>query len=605
MGGDGLSVGATNRECFRRILAVKLGSEMTRLFNEPAKFAEDGLCGFVAANGRYVQQVHGGAVRSTTSPAGEPALIVGGGSGHYPAFAGWVGPGMAHGAACGNVFASPSASQVYSVAKAAENGGGLLIAFGNYAGDVLHFGQAAQRLRGEGHEVRIVTISDDVASNTRDKPRDRRGVAGDLPVLKITGAAIAAGATLDEAERIAWKANDATRTLGVAFAGCTLPGADHPLFTVLEGRMGVGLGIHGEPGVREEKLGTAAEVADLLIDGVLAEEPERTGRGYAGRVAVILNGLGTIKYEELFVVYVRVAERLGQAGLTPVMPEVGEFVTSLDMAGLSLTLVFLDDELEQYWTAPVDTPAFRRGAVGDQEAREQLPTEPVIEVITPGTPASQAQAGEIVGVLRLIRDVAAAKESEWGDIDAIAGDGDHGQGMAFGSRGALEVAEAALAQGSGARSTLVRAGAAWAESAGGTSGALWGSALTALGGALSDETTTDDAGIVAGVLAGAAAIRNLGGAQVGDKTMVDALVPFETELETAFGAGATLADAWRSAAEAATAAAAKTAEMVARLGRSRVLGQKSLGTPDPGATSFAALMTAIADHLAAPNEPKE
>src|SRR5665647_3355790 len=114
MGGDGLSVGATNRECFRRILAVKLGSEMTRLFNEPAKFAEDGLCGFVAANGRYVQQVHGGAVRSTTSPAGEPALIVGGGSGHYPAFAGWVGPGMAHGAACGNVFASPSASQVYS-----------------------------------------------------------------------------------------------------------------------------------------------------------------------------------------------------------------------------------------------------------------------------------------------------------------------------------------------------------------------------------------------------------------------------------------------------------------------------------------------------------
>ena len=245
----------------------------------------------------------------------------------------------------------------------AENGGGVILGFGNYAGDVLHFGLAAEKLRHEGIDVRIVNVSDDIASNGPENHRDRRGVAGDLPVFKIAGAAIEAGADLDEAERLAWKANDATRSFGLAFDGCTLPGADEPLFHVEKGRMGVGLGIHGEPGVRDDRIGSAAEVADLLLEALMAEEPPRGENGYEGRVAVILNGLGRVKYEELFVVYGRIAERLEERGLTAVRPEVGEFVTSLDMAGLSLTLVFLDEELEKLWMAPVETPAYRRGAM--------------------------------------------------------------------------------------------------------------------------------------------------------------------------------------------------------------------------------------------------
>ena len=198
---------------------------MTYLFNDPADFATEAVAGLAAAHPAHVAVVHGGVVRATETPKGQPALVIGGGSGHYPAFAGWVGPGMGHGAPCGNVFASPSTSQVYSVARNAENGGGVILGFGNYAGDVLHFGGAAEKLRAEGVDVRIIKVSDDIISNTPENHRDRRGIAGDLPVFKIAGAAIEAGADLDEAERIALKANDATRSFGVAFDGPTLPGA--------------------------------------------------------------------------------------------------------------------------------------------------------------------------------------------------------------------------------------------------------------------------------------------------------------------------------------------------------------------------------------------
>ncbi|WP_277670508.1 dihydroxyacetone kinase family protein [Saccharomonospora viridis] len=576
---------------------------MTYLLNNPDEFAADALRGFAAAHPQYVTRVPGGVVRSTATPKGQPALVIGGGSGHYPAFAGWVGPGMGHGAPCGNIFASPSASQVYSVARSAENGGGVILGFGNYAGDVLHFGAAAEKLRAEGIDVRIVRVSDDIASNQPDRHRDRRGIAGDLPVFKIVGAAIEAGADLDEAERIAWKANDATRSLGVAFDGCTIPGANEPLFHVENEVMAVGLGIHGEPGVKEVPLGTAAEVADLLFDGVIAEEPERKAGGYSGRVAVILNGLGTVKYEELFVVYSRIAERLEAHGLTPVQPEVGEFVTSLDMAGLSLTLVFLDEELERFWVAPVDTPAYRRGAMPavDRPARTWIyRAEDEDQEVPAASQESQELATRIVAALETLRETAEANEENFGKLDAVAGDGDHGQGMVYGTRGAVEAARAALDRGAGARTVLVRAGSAWSEAAGGTSGALWGAALTAAGGVFDDQETADGARVVAALEAAVDAVQRLGGAKVGDKTMIDAAVPYRAALREAFAGNGDVAAAARAAADAAATAAQQTADITARLGRSRVLGAKSLGTPDPGAVSFSVLVDALATFLENP-----
>ena len=570
---------------------------MTYLFNDPAEFASDAVTGLALAHPDHVAVVHGGVVRATETPKGQPALVIGGGSGHYPAFAGWVGPGMGHGAPCGNVFASPSTSQVYSVARNAENGGGVILGFGNYAGDVLHFGGAAEKLRAEGIDVRIIKVSDDIVSNTPENHADRRGIAGDLPVFKIAGAAIEAGADLDEAERIALKANDATRSFGVAFDGPTLPGAQDALFHVLEKQMGVGLGIHGEPGVRDEPIGTAAEIAELLVKGILEEEPARREGGYNGRAAVLVNGLGTVKYEELFVVYKRVAELLENAGITPVRPEVGELVTSLDMAGLSLTLVFLDEELEQHWLAPVDTPAFHRGAMPQVERPRRTEFWQAGADETPAASEESRQtAQKIAGVLDLFEAVAAREEAELGRIDAIAGDGDHGQGMAYGTKGAAAAAKVALEAGAGARTLLVRAGDAWSESAGGTSGALWGAALIAAGGVFDDQAGSEPRTIIDALDAGISAIQRLGGAKVGDKTMVDAAAPFRTALTEAF-TGENAAEAILIAAGTAREAADATADITAALGRSRVLGEKSLGTPDPGAISFSILMKELGQHL--------
>jgi dihydroxyacetone kinase len=567
---------------------------MTRLLNAPKDFPAEAVHGFALANPRYVEQVHGGVVRSTESPQGQVAVVLGGGSGHYPAFAGWVGPGMAHGAVCGNVFASPSASQVYSVVRAADNAGGVLLGFGNYAGDVLHFGQAAERLRAEGLDVRIVTVTDDMASDTAANSLSRRGIAGDLPVFKIAGAAAEAGCNLDEVERVARKANARTRSLGIAFGGCTLPGADHALFDVPDATMAIGLGIHGEPGISSAPLGTADDVADALLDGILAEAPEHGVDGYEGRVAVLLNGLGATKYEELFVVYARIAERLALLGLTVVEPEVGEQVTSLDMEGLSLTLTFLDPELEGYWIAPVDTPAFRRGASSHRPIRVARVDVGEQMVIVPGSPESQELAARLTVAIDAMVVCAGENEQRLGDLDAVAGDGDHGQGMVLGTSGAARAAEAALAAGAGAQTLLVRAGGAWSESAGGTSGALWGSALTAMGNALSDTAGACPDELVAAVRAGTDAIVRLGGATPGDKTMVDALVPFIDTLTTSRAGGASLPEAWAAASAAAALAAEATALITAKRGRARTHGEHSLGHPDPGATSFALLMAAVA-----------
>ncbi|WP_197425753.1 dihydroxyacetone kinase subunit DhaK, partial [Microbacterium hominis] len=328
---------------------------MTRLWNDPADFADEMIDGFVAAHARYVRRVTGGVVRAAGTTPGRVAVVVGGGSGHYPAFGGLVGPGLAHGAAMGNLFASPSAQQVHAVASAAHAGGGVFFAYGNYAGDVLNFDAAQERLRGEGIACATVAVTDDIMSAAPAERHRRRGIAGDLAAFRIAGAAAEAGYDLDGVARVAALANERTRSFGVAFSGCSLPGADAPLFSVPPGRMAVGLGIHGEPGVAETDIPTADGLAALLVDALLGEIPDGVEASGA-RVVPILNGLGSLAHEEMFVVYRRVAHLLAAAGVEVIDPHVGDYCTSFDMAGTSLTLLWLDDELAALWDSPVDTP---------------------------------------------------------------------------------------------------------------------------------------------------------------------------------------------------------------------------------------------------------
>jgi dihydroxyacetone kinase len=578
---------------------------MAYLFNNPTHFADEFTTGFAAAYRDRVRQVPGGVVRASRSVPGHVAVVIGGGSGHYPAFAGLVGEGLAHGAAMGNLFASPSAQQVYSVAKAAHSGGGVLLCYGNYAGDVLNFTQAQERLRGEGIAVSTVVVTDDVSSASVDEITKRRGIAGDLVVFKAAGALADAGGSLEQVAEIAERANDRTRSFGVAFAGCTLPGASAPLFTVPDGRMAVGMGIHGEPGVGEQEVPTADELAELLVTRLLAERHVDADGANGRRVVALLNGLGGVKYEELFVVFRRVDELLKGAGLTVVEPEVGELVTSFEMAGVSLTLAWLDDDLERWWRAPADSPSFRKNLAPTRA--EAIATSVVeADVAAESTPGHGAASADsltsvplVMASLEAVRVVVDQNVEELGRLDAIAGDGDHGIGMQRGADAAVRAARSAVEGLAGAGTVLVSAGDAWADRAGGTSGALWGIILRALGQSLGDELRPDVGSVTRGIESARDEVMRFGRAEMGDKTLVDVLVPFSAALREAADGGASLVEAWAAATVRADAAARRTAELTPRIGRARPLAERSVGTPDPGAVSLALVVAAVNQVLVA------
>lgn len=568
---------------------------MKRITNDPASFKEEMVEGFVAAYGRYVKRVpNASGVMAVGSPKpGKVSVIVGGGSGHYPAFCGVVGEGLADGAVIGDIFASPSGEQVYRVTKALDGGAGVLYSYGNYSGDVMHFGMAEMRCRGEGMDVRTVVVTDDVASAPKGKESERRGIAGDFYVFKVAGAAAARGDSLDSVEELARRANAATRTLGLAFGGCTLPGQPEPLFSVEPGTMEVGMGVHGEPGIETSEMLPASGIAKLLVERLLDDAP----KGAGSRVAVIMNGLGTTKYEELFVIFRDVGRLLADAGLTVHSPEVGELVTSLDMAGCSLTLMWLDGELEELHDAPAATPAFSRGGLGyAKSATESVAATPV------ATPDEDAEAsfaqttpgGDAVrdGLRRALGSVEGAEE-ELGRLDAVAGDGDHGSGMVRGFRRAVEATEG---YGGTAGAVLVRAGAAFSDAAGGASGALYGSAITAFGQGL-DANGTDAPGVHRALEDALEAVRRLGGAEVGDKTLVDTLAPFVGAFGEAAGSGVPAREAWQSALAAAEAGAASTEDMISARGRAAKLGERSRGSRDPGATSMLYVLRAAGEAI--------
>jgi dihydroxyacetone kinase len=550
------------------------------------------LKGYAAAYPEYVMEVPGGVARATLLPKSKIAVINGGGSGHFPAFCGIIGAGFMDATVVGDVFASPSAENVYDVAKAVENGSGVFILGGNYTGDKMNFDLARDRLTSEGIDARSFYVTDDIASASKSDMEKRRGNVGTFTVFKTAGAASMENVTFDDLVRITKRSNDMTRTMSVGLRGCTLPGAESPLFQVPKGKMEVGQGIHGEPGVYETDLLPAHEVAELLVEHVLDEAPKEAGK----RIAVILDGLGSTKYEELFVVWGTVRGLLEEAGYTLVAPLVGEYVTSLDMEGIALSVEFLDEELEHYWLAPADTPGFRKGRGTTHQGRHRVSSkaEHKAEAYANGSTASREAAGYIVRAFAKMNEALIDNESELARIDSVAGDGDHGRGMVKGSTFAYEAAQNAYSMGAAAGSVLRMAGRAWATKAGGTSGVLWGSALEVASDVIGDNTELYDALLVSRAVQSACErIESLGGAHQGDKTLLDALIPFSQALKDEAAQGASLDAAWRSAAEVAHDAAEETAGLRPRVGRARPQAERSLGTPDAGAVSLALCLRAV------------
>ena len=339
---------------------------------------------------------------------------------------------------------------------------------------------------------------------------------------------------------------------------------------------------------------SADDLADIMVEKVLSDLPEGiTPRG--SRAAVILSGLGRVKYEELFVLYRKVSQLLEAKGITIVEPEVGELVTSFDMAGVSLTLFWLDEQLEEAWLAPTSTPAYRKGTVAPVDADSQDFFDPtsVVQTITAGTEISLAEAKKVAKAIELARNLIDSEVDELGRIDAIAGDGDHGIGMQRGVSAADKAAKQALDANAGAAALLNSAADAWSDFAGGTSGVIWGVILSSVASEINNETEISKEQLAAGFKKALQNVKNFGKAQVGDKTLIDTLEPFAFAFDEAVASGKSFEDSWSLAAEVAMNAALATKDLLPKIGRARPHAHKSVGTPDPGALSMAMIIGAI------------
>lgn len=330
---------------------------MRRLINDGYDVVEEMLEGYTKAHPDYVELLENDGrvvVSKKRSSESKVGIIVGGGSGHEPLFLGYVGEDFADAAVIGNVNTSPSPEPCYNAVKAVDTGKGCLYMYGNYAGDVMNFDMGAEMAADDGIRVETVLITDDVYSSKNIE--DRRGVAGDVIVFKAAAAAAAKGFDLDEVKRIAEKANDHTRSMGVALSSCTLPATGEQIFQMDEGDMEVGMGIHGEPGVRRSKVQPADKVVDEIMGYILEDSKLTSG----DEVHVLVNGLGGLAIMDQYICYRRVAQILEEKGIKAYKSLVGNYATSMDMAGMSITLTKLDDELKEMLDYKCDTPYIKQ-----------------------------------------------------------------------------------------------------------------------------------------------------------------------------------------------------------------------------------------------------
>lgn len=331
---------------------------MQRLVNDPTRYVDEMLDGLYAAWPERLTYAAGDPrclVIKHKTP-GKVGLVTGGGSGHLPLFLGYVGQGMLDGCGVGGVFQSPSPEQILEITREVSQGAGVIYIYGNYGGDIMNFGMAKDMAELEDIEVREVIAGEDVLSSPKGREDKRRGVAGIFYVYKIAGAAAAAMLSIDEVERLARKACANVRTCGMALSPCIIPEKGKANFELPEGKMEIGMGIHGEPGIRLEDLKSADAIVEQMLTAVLEDLPYQAG----DEVSVLVNGLGATPQEELYIVFRKVSQMLADQGIKVFNAYVGEYATSMDMAGMSISLLRLDDELKQYLRMPFDTPFMRQ-----------------------------------------------------------------------------------------------------------------------------------------------------------------------------------------------------------------------------------------------------
>ncbi len=568
-----------------------------KLFNAPEDIITHAIEGMISAHPDLlcVQGATGRAVVAKDGPRdGKVGIIIGGGSGHEPAFAGYVGRGLADAAAVGNVFASPAPEQIMDAARAADGGAGVLFLYGNYTGDVMNFDMAAEDCERLGIPARSVQVTDDVASAPKGREGERRGIAGDFFVFKIAGAAAEHGRDLTGCVAAARHANDNCRSMGVALSACSMPQTGKLNFEIGHDEMEIGMGVHGEPGMRRGKLATADEVTDELMAAMLADMP----LGAGDRVAVLVNGLGATGPLELYILHRRVAQILGERGVAIHRSWVGEYCTSLEMAGASITLLKLDEDLQLLLDTPCRTPALT--VAGALEPKGTL-TRRDHSAAAAGTAVNRAAlktdgtvTPDVFRAMMLAAADAIHANRDWlSELDGVIGDGDHGVTMDIGWTAVRKILST---EQDGTISELSDAmGKAFLDAVGASSGPLYASAFRKAGEAVADRLNLNADGMVAWIEGLCAGIQARGGAQVGDKTMIDAWVPAVAKAREALHSGGSVSDCLAAACQGGISGRDYTATIESRRGRSAKLGARSLGHVDPGAASAVVLLTALRD----------
>ncbi|PEP56756.1 dihydroxyacetone kinase subunit DhaK [Bacillus pseudomycoides] len=582
---------------------------MKKIINKPETLVMEMCNGMVMAHPELELLKKYKVIKKKEMNENKVTLISGGGSGHEPAHAGLVGKGMLDAAVCGDVFASPSQIQVYQAIKATASKKGTLLIIKNYSGDIMNFKNGAHLATEDGIEVEYVRVDDDIAVEDSLYTVGRRGVAGVVLVHKIAGAAAEEGMDLMQVKAVAEKAAANVRTIGLALTSCTVPASGSPTFKLGEDEMEYGVGIHGEPGRKREKIATADELAlrmtnDLVKDLGLDEDAE---------IAVLVNGFGGTPLQELYLFNNAVTRELSKRNIRINGTFVGNYMTSIDMAGISLTVMKLDDELKTLLSKECNTPAFKVDGpiesveyVDIAEHEEEKPVffetetaeEHAIiknEVIT---------LNNMIYLIDKMSEVIIKNEVPFCELDTHAGDGDFGMSVAKGFKQLKREWSSILDQEHLNIGTFLDAcSMVIMEHCGGASGPIWGGAFRAAGKAMEGKmelTVGEFAEMLQAALHGIQSIgeRSFGrGAEVGDKTLVDALVPCVNAWSESAAAGTDFKTAFEKGAAAAVKGAEYTKEIVARMGRAGTVGERSLGYPDAGAYALGVIFTELSRSL--------
>lgn len=538
------------------------------------------------------------------------SLISGGGSGHEPAHAGFVGKGMLDAAVCGDVFASPSQIQVYQAIKETASEKGTLLIIKNYSGDMMNFKNAAYLASEDGITVDYVKVDDDIAVQDSLYTVGRRGVAGTVLVHKIAGAAAEAGKSLAEVKAAAENAITNVRSIGFAFSSCTVPAKGTPTFEIDETELEYGVGIHGEPGIKREEIVSADELAERMTEALALELDLKAG----DEVTLLVNGFGSTPLMELYLLNNSVSRIMAEKNIKIYRTFVGNYMTSIDMLGASVSVMKMNDELKELLDRESDAPAFKvSGHVESvpyvnmkaisQENREVhygMDTNEACAVIR----GQKISLDNIVYLVDKMSDCIIRNEVPFCELDSHAGDGDFGMSVAKGFKQLkrewpeiIENSRDTIGSFLGACSMVIM------EYCGGASGPIWGSAFRAAGRSAGDKTELTTIEFAEMLQAAVAGIQSTGersfgrGAVVGDKTLIDALVPCADSWTENASKAAGVKELFVLGAQAAADGAKATENIVARMGRAGTVGDRSLGYPDAGAYALGVIFAEISDCL--------